>query len=271
MFEGIIEVPGAKLWGWDTAGDGDAIVLCHPRSQSCQVWASQRDPFAEAGYRVIAYSRRGTFRSDPVSRTTPGSQVADLAALLDARGIACAHLLGAAAGGITATGFAVAYPERTLSLMLAGSIVSPDEDDWREMFSRLGIRQLKDVVPTEFLELGPSYRISDPEGVARFAAGEHEATQPDPGCAQPLGAHVTWAGLERITTPTLLLTGEADLWAPPPLHALVAKHLSDVRLETMRAVGHAPYWEAPEAFNRIVLGFMQEAATETGRKTTGTR
>ncbi len=261
MFESLIDVPGARLWGWDTGGAGEAIVLCHPRSQSCQIWHSQRQAFAAAGYRVIAYSRRGTYRSDPVSQTHPGTQTADLAALLDVRSVGRAHLLGAAAGGITATGFAVAHPDRVLSLTLAGSIVAPDEDDWRNVFGRLGIRELKDVVPTEFLELGPSFRASDPDGTALFAERERDAHQAEPGPAQPLGAHVTWAALERLVTPVLLLTGEADLWAPPPLHALVATHLATVRLETMSAIGHAPYWEAPDAFNRIVLDFLRDAAT----------
>ena len=234
MFEGLIDVPGARLWGWDTGGAGEAIVLCHPRSQSRQIWHSQRAAFAAAGYRVIAYSRRGTYRSDPVSQTDPGTQAADLAALLDVRGVGQAHLLGAAAGGITATGFAVTHPERILSLMLAGSIVAPDEDDWRDAFGRLGIRELRNVVPTAFLELGPSFRVSDPNRTALFAEREREALQPDPGPTQPLGVHVTWAALESLENPVLLLTGEADLWAPPPLHALVATHLANVRLETAR-------------------------------------
>ena len=56
--------------------------------------------------------------------------------------------------------------------------------------------------------------------------------------------------------PTLLLTGEADLYAPPPLQQLVAAHLPSCETTTLREVGHAPYWETPPAFNRLLLDFL---------------
>jgi len=256
MNEGFVGIAGTRLWHWDTGGSGEALVLCHPASQSCQVWEHQRDFFAAAGYRVVAYSRRGHYRSEKGADGSPGTTVGDLAAVLDALGIGRAHLLGAAAGGITATALAVAYPERVLTLTLAGTIVSPDEDDWRQLYARLGIASLRGVVPAEFLELGPSYRASCPEGTARFAGLGEEATRHGP-LAQPVGVKVKWAALETMTAPTLLLTGEADLYAPPPLHALVASHLPNHTRATIRECGHAPYWETPEAFNAIVLDFLR--------------
>jgi pimeloyl-ACP methyl ester carboxylesterase len=40
---------------------------------------------------------------------------------------------------------------------------------------------------------------------------------------------------------------------------LVASHMKNARLVTMREVGHAPYWEAPAAFNALVLDFLRQA------------
>src|SRR6185503_17755909 len=173
--EGYATVPGARLWYWDTGGDAEPVVLCHPASQSSQIWLYQQPAFAHAGYRVIAYSRRGIYKSEPGSEADRGSLVEDLAALLDGLGLRRAHLLGAAAGGITAMGFAVANPARVISMVLAGTIVSPDEEEWRSLYQRLGLASVRQAVSTEFLELGPSYRALDPEGVARFVALEHAA------------------------------------------------------------------------------------------------
>ncbi len=53
------------------------------------------------------------------------------------------------------------------------------------------------------------------------------------------------------------MTGEADLYAPPPLQAMVAAHLPDAETHTLREVGHAAYWEQPAAFNEIVLDFLE--------------
>jgi pimeloyl-ACP methyl ester carboxylesterase len=123
------------------------------------------------------------------------------------------------------------------------------------MFARLGLATATGVVPTEFLELGPSYRATEPEGVAQFCALEHLA-KPNGRFNQPIGAVVTWRAMEAMRVPVLLVTGEADLYAPPPLQKHISTHLAENELATLREVGHAPYWEAPEAFNALVLDFL---------------
>lgn len=256
VVEGYASVSGARLWYWDTGGHGEPLVLCHPASQSSEIWVHQRHAFSDADYRVIAYSRRGHHRSEAGSEQDRGTLVADLAALLDFLDVRRGHILGAAAGGITAMGFAVAYPERVISLVLAGTIVAPEEEEWRALYHRLGLANVRDRVPTEFLELGPSYRALNPEGVAKFVALEH-ASNPDDIAQQPLGARVDWAAMERLHMPVLLLTGEADLYAPPPLQRLLAAHLRRHEMITLREVGHAPYWEAPTKFNRHVIDFLR--------------
>lgn len=253
--EGFATVPGARLWYWDTGGKGEPLVLCHPGSQSSQIWLYQQPVFAKVGYRVIAYSRRGTYKSDRGSEEDRGTQVGDLAALLDFLGLRKAHVLGAAAGGITAMGFAVAHPARVGSLILAGTIFAPEEEEWRTLYHRLGIANVRQSVSTEFLELGPSYRALNPEGVARFVELEH-ATRPDVVMRQPLGVTVDWDAMERLRMPVLLVTGEADLYSPPPLQRMISVHLPTHEMFTLREVGHAPYWEAPAEFNRLVLDFL---------------
>jgi len=254
--EGYATVQGVRLWYWDTGGTGEPLILCHPRSQSSQIWLYQQPVFAAAGFRVIAYSRRGHYKSDRGPNSDCGTLVGDLAGILDMLQIANAHVLGAAAGGIVAMGFAVAHASRVMSLILAGTIVAPDEEDWRVLYRRLGLAGVRPAVPTEFLELGPSYRSLNPEGVARFVELEHAA---DAGRAvrQPVGVLVNWMEMEQLKVPVLLLTGEADLYAPPPLQQMIASHLPRPELLTLREVGHAPYWEAPGEFNRAVLDFLR--------------
>jgi pimeloyl-ACP methyl ester carboxylesterase len=61
----------------------------------------------------------------------------------------------------------------------------------------------------------------------------------------------------------LVLTGEADLYAPPPLMRLIAAHLSRCEMVTLREVGHAAYWEAPQDFNHRVLDFLRRHPDHT--------
>lgn len=255
--QGCAEVAGTHLWYTDTGGSGDAIVLCHPASQSAEVWGYQQPVFAGAGYRVIAYSRRGYGHSEKGGNHDTSTSNADLVALLDHLGIGSVHILGAAAGGITALAFAVAHPARTLSVTLAGTIFSLNEPEWRATYARLGIDAVRDALSTEFLELGPSYRMTNPEGTAHFAELSAAAHRNAP-VRQASGVDVTYAALAQMTCPTLLLTGEADLFAPPPLQSLVAAHIPNAQTRTLREVGHAPYWEQPEMFNEIVLEFLAQ-------------
>lgn len=253
--EGLASVPGARLWVSDTEGTGEVVLLCHPASQSCRIWGYQQPVLAGASFRVVAYSRRGVDRSERGDGADCGTTVGDLVALMDCLGIERAHLVGAAAGGITALAMAVAHPGRVRSLVLAGTIFSPAEDDWREMYGRLGIAAVRPHVSTEFLELGPSYRATNPEGVAQFEDLGRLA-KGNGAVAQPSGVTVTWAAIERLDMPVLLATGEADLYAPPPLQNLIARHLQRAEVVTLREVGHAAYWEAPEAFNSLLLDFL---------------
>ena len=253
--EDFVDLVGARLWASDTGGDGDAVILCHPASQSAEVWGFQQPAFAAAGYRVIAYSRRGYGHSEKGSATAPGTSVGDLVNLLDRLSLTNAHIVGAAAGGITALAFAVAHPDRTLSLTLAGTIFSVNEQAWRNAYGRLGIAAVRDAVSTEFIELGPSYRFANPEGTARFADLSAAAHRQSP-TRQPSGVDVTWETLRRLQRPALLVTGEADLYAPPPLQAMVAGYIANAETQTLPEVGHAAYWEKPDAFNELVLSFL---------------
>ena len=70
--------------------------------------------------------------------------------------------------------------------------------------------------------------------------------------------------MEQLQVPVLLLTGEADLYAPPPLQRMIAAHLPRHEMSTLREVGHAPYWEAPAKFNRLVLNFLRRHPARPG-------
>jgi len=77
---------------------------------------------AGGGRRVIRYDHRDTGRSITYPRGHPGYTGADLvddaAGVLDAHGIAAAHVVGASAGGAFAQLLAVDHPDRVRSLVL---------------------------------------------------------------------------------------------------------------------------------------------------------
>jgi len=67
---------------------------------------------------------------------------------------------------------------------------------------------------------------------------------------------VTFARLETIRVPTLLISGGADLYAPPLVMKLFADHLKGADTIAVPDAGHSTFWEQPELFNRSLLAFV---------------
>jgi pimeloyl-ACP methyl ester carboxylesterase len=247
----------ADLAYWDTGGPGEAVVLLHPGSGSAEFYPEQRRGFATAGYRVVCYSRRGQGGSDMGDDAATFFAVDDLFGLLDRLRIAKAHLVGNALGGFVALDAALWRPERVLSLTLACSMMGIDEPEYQATLRELRPPQF-DALPAKVKELGPSYRAGNPAGTA-----EWEALHLTAGPSAPVRKlnTVDWAAIATLKMPVLLMTGDADLWMPPALLRQVAPKFPNSRVAIVADAGHAVQWEQPEAFNRLVLGFIASCST----------
>jgi len=114
---------------YETAGQGAPVVFVHGGFPSLSTrlndfsqwhWTWEND-FA-ALFRFIYYERRGCYRSSsPESGYDIENQTRDLADLLDILTIPSAHVIGSSAGGPIAITFAVRFPHRVRSLVLAGT------------------------------------------------------------------------------------------------------------------------------------------------------
>ena len=114
-----IEREGAALY-YETHGSGPAVVFVHGSGGSALSWWQQIPHFAKR-HRVVAFDHRGFGRSTCRTRSLDPRHFADdLAAILDAAGVARAALVCQSMGGWTGLPFALAHPERTAALVLAG-------------------------------------------------------------------------------------------------------------------------------------------------------
>ncbi|MDF7775566.1 alpha/beta fold hydrolase [Sphingomonas sp. AOB5] len=254
--ERIIPVQGAKLWSWDSGGKGPPILLLHPATGSAAIWEYQYAAFRDAGYRVIAYSRRGHYRSPVEAGSDPGFSVDDVDAIADAYGLKRFFLLGSAAGGFMVPDYALTRPERLLGIVMACTQGAAADPAFRASITRIlpeGFSQM----PASFRELGPSYRATNPEGMARWEALEHVATIDGRFRQKPRNI-LDWPTVSRIAVPTLVIAGGADLYIPPALARIYAGHIPGSRFEVIADSGHSAYWEQPEAFNRAVLRFTNK-------------
>ena len=207
----------------------NAIETLLLHRQVAEAFLQQALPaFAAAGYRVIAYSRRGFNGSSKSDPKNPGVGADDLHAFADLLKLPRFHLLGSAAGGRFCMDYALTHPERLISLTISsnpggateGAIndvyVAIRPDNWREL-------------PRWFWEVGPSYRARNPEGVKLWDELEHKSAPYGEATNQGNRNTVTPDALGRLKLPVHLLTGDADL-ADRKSTRLNSSHVSEFRM-----------------------------------------
>ena len=252
--EGMAELPGTHLGYWDTGGTGEPVVFLHPASGSALVWLYQQPVFAKAGYRVVAYSRRNYHNSDLAPGDNPGTGSEDLHHLIEFLGLEKFHAVSSAAGGSVAADYALSHPDRLLSLTVSSNNLAAASGYIAETAARIHFKEWDDL-PRWFRELGPSYRAANPEGVEKWIELNHKS-ETGKGARQKLANVVTPEKLRTLKVRTLLMTGAADMFTPPSVMRMIARHVPNNEVVIVSESGHSPYWEQPEFFNRTVLGFI---------------
>jgi pimeloyl-ACP methyl ester carboxylesterase len=265
MQEKFADLPGVRLSYRDSGGSGIPVVFLHAATGSSRVWEHQEPAFTAAGYRFIAYDRRG-FGQTVVNQSSAATAtgVDDLRALMEHLRIDRFHLVGTAAGAFVGIDYALSFAQQLRSIVIANTIGGVQDDEFLELGRRIRPPAFA-TLPPDFRELGPSYRASNPEGTKRWldlertsragGAADHAGT---PAPTQPMRNKVTFASLETLATPTLLLTGDADLYAPPAVMRLFAARIRNAESLVIAEAGHSAYWEQPEIFNRAVLDFIRK-------------
>ena len=85
---------------------------------------------APLGDRVIAWSRRSHFGSDPVDKANPGSYATDLDDFANALGLGQFHIVASAAGCTISLDYAMAFPTRVREVIISaaslGNISEPE-------------------------------------------------------------------------------------------------------------------------------------------------
>lgn len=258
MKEGYLELPGAKLWYKNSSGAGEPVVFLHAATGHAGFFDDWQMPvFAAAGYRTIAYDRRGYGRTQcDGDAVKAGTAADDLMALADFLGLNRFHLIGTAGGGIISLDFALSAGQRLLSLVVANSLGGAQDPDFLALSNSLRPPEFNQL-PDDFKELGPEFRAAEPK---RLQQWRELAKSTLPGGkrapSQPMKSRITFAALGGLRLPVLFLTGDADLYSPPVTVLKYVNCIPGAQYLSVPAVGHSLYWEQPEIFNKTVLAFL---------------
>lgn len=217
--QGSFERDGVTIQYTDE-GTGPAVVMLHAFSGSQVLW--QEAGLAPlAGYRTITFDARGHGASDkPTDAGAYGLEmVEDVAALLEDRSIEAAHVVGYSMGAETALKFANLYPERVLSLTVAGSGWSGAEEAGTYGFISQALAGSESfgafmaaMAPEAEEGWGPEEQAEMMQAMAGHGIDPAQPAQPLAGVAggMPALLDLDADDLGAFDFPVLGLAGEAD-------------------------------------------------------------
>ena len=260
---GFFESGGETIY-YESVGEGDPVVFGHGLGGNHAVWYQQAPVFGR-DYRMITWDQRGFGRStNSADKASPASAVADLKALLDHLEIDEAHLVGQSMGGWAVLGFALQYPERVRSLVLADTIGGIYTDAIEEHFDAY-IRQVMAAPPESEWPL--HYHPAIDEVWAKRTPAQaylyKQLTSFTPPAPPAMGLMLRQTAydneaLARLDVPVLFVVGERDPIFPPGIIREAAGVLGKAEVREIADAGHSPYFSQPVAWNEVVLGFVSE-------------
>jgi pimeloyl-ACP methyl ester carboxylesterase len=251
---------------YETRGDGDPLVLIPGFGNGLWVWFKQVEELARR-FRVVTFDPRGVARSGGRDEAFRMADLADDAAeLLDALGIESAHVLGASFGGFVAQEFALAYPERTRSLVLSCTSYGgpghrpPAPETLAAIASTKGLNTRERVRETLLLAFSPRFVGEEPAEVERVIRLRAENDVPEHAYLRQLQAAVAFDASARagaIGAPTLVITGDADVIVPHENSLNLAAAVPGAALRVVEGGSHTFFIERPGEFNRAVVEFIE--------------
>jgi 3-oxoadipate enol-lactonase len=238
--------------------EGPPLVLLSGQAFDHQMWADVRDDFA-CHFRVTVLDYRGTGQSDapPAPPYSTRGFAQDVVHILDALGVARAHVYGFSMGGRVAQWLGIDHPQRVASLVLGATTPGNAHGVRRSPQADAALASGKPAALQDLLVSG-AWRQAHPEWVQRMA---ERARHPLPAHAQRLHflaseGHEAWAELPGIRAPTLVIHGDADEVNVCANGHLLAQRIPGATLHLMAGARHGYFWEQREEASRVVTSFL---------------
>ena len=232
---------------YEAHGRGEPIVLLHGFTETRACWheAGYVARFLRAGRAAILPDARGHGESgkprDPAAYAG-ARRAADVAAVLDALGIARADLMGHSMGGVVALATALRYPARVRSVIVNGAHLLPQDLAPLRALVAGGIAPWIAAVERQAGPLSAAAR-------ARMLANDMEALRASVARDRPGGG--------TPAVPLLAIAGALD-----PMHDAVADYAHGAGGEFVSLAGrnHVTAFLAAEDVTAVAEGFLTRAA-----------
>lgn len=265
---GRLPVEGAQIH-YEVAGQGPALVFAHGLGGNHMSWWQQVGHFRDH-YTCVTFSHRG-FAPSAVDSVHPDPRqyADDLAALIDHLKLGPVCLVGQSMGGWTAVEYCLRHPRHVRGLVLSATVGS------------IALDRISDLKPTELAAWLQASKASvdqcraqgvHPAAGLRMAIEQptlHLLYQQIDEQARDLDKEVLRGRLREIRirapsdvaatgVPTLLLSPQEDIVIPPLALRALAQEIPGARFIELPQLGHSPYFEKAEVFNRHLSDFLRD-------------
>ena len=258
----------------DTGGPGRPVVLIHGWPLSGEAWEPQTQVLADAGYRVIAYDRRGFGRSDKPRRGYDYDTLAeDLDSLLEELDLDDVTLVGFSMGGGEVARYIAKHGEARLRSVVFAAAVPPylsqtgdnpdgplTEDLAQEMETGLKTDRhaFFDQFTTQFFSVGDDLKVSEAQRQDAIRLCEQSDETAAQECMQAFATTDFRSDLTKVTVPTLVIHGDGDATVPfegsgARTHAAIAHS----QLVVVQGAPHGLNVSHAQEFNAALLDFLQ--------------
>jgi 3-oxoadipate enol-lactonase len=258
----FVSVNGIDLY-YENHGSGDqAVVFAHGAGGNHLSWWNQVPVFAER-YRVVTFDHRAFGQSRDANGRGAAAYVDDLEALIGALDLERPILVAQSMGGRACMGYTLRCPENVRGLVMADTVLGIRD----LVMERLDEAARADIeatrqqraaanAPTSTWALGPIFRQRDLAGTFLYQEIADLNPPRDPAFLAAPEPPVTEEQLAALAVPILWLVGELDQLMPPAMMRVAHALTPSSRLAVVPDCGHSVYFEAPAAFNAIVLAFL---------------
>lgn len=240
---------------------GLPVVLIHGYSDSWRSWETVLPHLPESMH-VFAPTQRGHGDADrPATGYRVEDFATDLEAFIDALEIGPAIIIGHSLGSAIGQRFAMDHPERTLGLVLVGSVTTWRGNPTIVEFWESAVSTLTDPVDPEFVR---AFQASPRLSPARLETVVQESLKAPAriwrDVFQALMETDHSAELGKIQAPTLIVWGDQDRLCPASEQGALAAAIADSQLLIYRGGGHNLHWEEPERFAADLVMFATSLA-----------
>ena len=261
----LLPLAGRRLY-YDLAGPEHGPVACitHSLASDGGSWTEQVPALLTAGFRVLRLDMRGHGGSDPVAGDYPMNELAgDVAALLDALGLARVHYIGLSIGGMIGQAFALDHGDKLISAMWCDTLpASPSAAAalWEERMNTVrranSLEPLADATVERWFT--DAFRPRNP-GRWKQIRDTVAATTPAGylGCSAAIMNFDFTGRLSSLRLPVLVVCGIDDPGTPPSENRRLAELVPGGRYEEIPNARHFPNVERPDVFNRIMISWLE--------------